>query len=158
MSKEEQINFVKFMEGSERTVEKLYRLFTERNPEQAEFWTDLADKEKGHAKLLEEFCGKIEKDEASVRRKFIDQEELKNSIKKCEEILERTKSSVINYSVFIEQLNEAVELERRLVKKEFFEVLKTDDRLLKKVLKKLKKDTIKHRKRLEKARRTEKRK
>lgn len=106
----------------EEAVAALYSAYAERFPEHREFWTQLAGEEFAHASWIRDLTSKIEQGQVHFEAGRFRPEAVRTSLRYLEEL---RSTEELNATSYKSALVLAVDIERALIEKRFFEVFKT---------------------------------
>jgi len=140
-------DIIELMKGYELVLKDLYKLFSEKIPEEKEFWLRLSEEENKHAYWLEVLGINIEKKNISLNgdNRF-NLPLIKSSINHINESLDDFNKMELG---LFDALTFARDMENSMIEKKFFEVFYGINDDFDRVMKLLKEETEEHRKRIE---------
>jgi len=143
MTKEQ---IVDLLAENELAIKQLYEFYAKTFPKEAVFWLDIANDEKDHAMALLSLKEKV--DDIYV---YFDEERFTPEaiLSTKNYINERIKYVIENKINFLTALSVARDVENSLIERNYFKVFESDTPKIKNVLKKLEKETLEHRTRVE---------
>ncbi|MGB2696592.1 MAG: ferritin family protein [Candidatus Zixiibacteriota bacterium] len=147
-TKDEQINIVDTLAKHEEAINRLYRTYADKFPDHQEFWMNLATDESKHSEWLRKLLDKAK--EGTV---FIDEKRFKvQAIQTSLDFILRQIADAENDKIeFKNALSVALDIERAMIEKKYFEVFEGDSVELKHVLLALAESTKEHIHRVERA-------
>lgn len=140
-SKEDQIEMAMMMEKNELGLGHLYKTYANKLPEFEEFWNQFSENKRGHAFLVRTLRTLIEDGTVEYEDRPIKAEHIKAYI---EDLNQHLSYAMRNEITIIEALSVGLELESRMLGKEFYEVYDSDPDELKRTLNTLNIDTQSH--------------
>ncbi len=141
--KDKQLECLEELAKQEDAIAALYNQFSYLNQGKNEFWfwSHLYEEEKKHAKYIRDLMEKFKAEKIYVDFNRFPVEAINTSINHIERLIEKAKNGEMDLQ---RQFTAAMDLEKALIEKKFFEVGSTDDKDLKIVLNKLENETREH--------------
>jgi len=136
---------IEALAGHEDAVGELYSVFAMKFKREQELWATLADQEENHAALLRSLGAKSEDLAIFVDADRFDPRYVREEARHVREQVQVAEYSRISLS---EALEDAIQLEGEMVEAQAFRVFETDTPSVRKVLDRLREDSLAHRERL----------
>lgn len=134
-----QKSIIDLFEDNELKVSILYKLYSQKIPGHKKFWESLSQEEVGHAESISQSFSQ------SKKNLFTETKFSRGVIKYVndfvEEKIEEAKKKKISH---LEAVNVALRIEQSILENKCFDLFIPNNATVKEVLKKLNKDTIKH--------------
>lgn len=144
MTKQEKI--IELFVENEISLNDLYSFFAERFPEKNAFWKKIASEELEHAQWIRELGDKVVKEEVNFNEDRFNP----GVLKIFAEYIEEEKQYIIkNNSGPTQTLSIAINIEREMLERKFFEIFESDSAEIKILLKRLEEATKVHMKHIE---------
>ncbi|OGI15440.1 MAG: hypothetical protein A2Z52_01375, partial [Candidatus Moranbacteria bacterium RBG_19FT_COMBO_42_6] len=133
---------------NEATMGELYRVYAEKFPEYAKFWSDIHEDEKSHAAWINTLYHKLKAGMVSFSEQRFPISAIKENIKYIENEKAKTSQGEMSLGYALEK---AVHIERGMIEHKFFDVLKDDSMELQILLQALRLGTEQHLQKVQKA-------
>jgi hypothetical protein len=143
--REARLAVVDLLAEHELALARLYEAYARAEVESGEFWSQLAEEEKEHARWIGELKRAVEEDAVGFDRGRFSVESVKTSLGYVEEEVARAEAGARS---LVEALSKAMDLENALIERRFFEVFDGDAEPVRRVLRRLSEGTFAHRERL----------
>ncbi|MEA3494048.1 MAG: hypothetical protein U9R38_06650 [Candidatus Margulisiibacteriota bacterium] len=121
--KQSQIETIELMARNEETLASLYNIYAKKFPEHEFFWSDLSKDETSHANWIRLFLEKFKQGEITYNKNRFKKEAIKTFTEYLEKNIGKAKSGEIN---IIGALSIALDIEKALIEKDFFEIMEKD--------------------------------
>lgn len=132
---------IDLFEENELNIGELYKIYSQRIPDNKKFWSELSDEEFGHAKNIRDACGGDEKKKELLSENKFCRFTIKYVSRFVEKETKKAKKGNISH---VKALNTALRIEQSILEKKCFELFAPADPTVKKVLKKLNKEVERH--------------
>lgn len=129
------------LEAHENQIMELYKTYASVFPEFSNFWNALAQEESSHAALISQLKKKAQEKNIEVNTKRFKPELLKTTINYLKREAEKAKKKKID---IMYAMTNALEIEKSMIEREYFEVMNMDPEDLKKALAYLNESTKRH--------------
>lgn len=151
--KENQIKTIEALANHEEAIGELYRKYSGKFPDYEQFWLGLAEEEVLHAKWIRELRDEIEKGTVFFNDGRFNIVAIQTSLKFIKKQIVDSESQEISIII---ALSLALDTEKALLERKYFEIFEGDSVRLKHVLQDLAEATEHHRDRIEQALKAEK--
>ena len=145
MDKQEQLVGLECLADHEEILGQLYEIYSIQQPEHAEFWKRFLVEEEIHSSWIKDLIDEVSMGRVEIELQRFPVELIRDSI---EQVSFLKNEAMQGHLSFIDQLKVALDQERELLDKKFFETLESDNPNLKMVLDKLRVATEVHHERL----------
>ena len=125
------IKIIKLLAVNEEAVGQLYEAYASEFPEHEEFWSGLAMEEADHSNWIMELLRKVNEGSVSIYEGRFHIEDVQRLQDYLNEQLIRAKQGNI---LFVEALSTALNIEKSLIERHFFEVFEGDSEKTRSVL------------------------
>jgi hypothetical protein len=139
--KNENYDLVEKARQHELALAELYGLYAQKLEYNKVFWQAISDQEKSHANMIEFLQAKAEGGQIAVNEQRFSPEVMKFLAEKAAQALDEAKDENFSHE---RALKTALEMEKSLVEKRYFELFRVEDEELKKIVDKLEKETKQH--------------
>ena len=137
-------DLIKLLIKNEESLAKLYKLYSQKYDNYADFWNRLSDDEKTHAQKIKSFS---EKDNVKVNSKKINKQDIDNLFSKVEEAILELDNKVPPIE---KALKKALGFENNLSEKKYFEVFESESETVNFYLKEMSEAVVSHKDRIKK--------
>jgi hypothetical protein len=145
---EKQIDAVEMLATHEEAIGGLYRAYAKLFPDQESFWSGLAREETEHAKWIRDLASKAEAVPAHLDDKRFRTEAINTSL----DYIRNLTAQVPNQKMELtDALSTALDIEKALIERKYFEILGGDSEEVKRTLEALTRSTKAHIERVQKA-------
>ena len=138
----QQIQIIDLMAQNETVLSDLYKNFSEKYPETAEFWLNLANDELTHGRWLKSLIPEINRGNLSFQESRFNQKMVFDFLQGVRESLKKAERQ--ERMPLLEALALSLAIEKSMLEKDFFKAVETDQLALKEVLLNLAQATVKH--------------
>jgi rubrerythrin len=125
----------------EKAIGRLYAAYARRFPRDREFWLELSQEERQHARWVESLRLRVEEDPSSLVVARFPTGAIELSLAYVNRLIENADASHLART---NALSIALDLERSLLEHRYFEVFKSDDPQIQRILQRLRQDTQSH--------------
>jgi rubrerythrin len=125
---------VESLARNEENIARLYEAYAQRFPESAEFWSDLAAEEMGHAAWIRDLASRAAEGVVHISRERFKQEPINSFERYLRDEIERTQKEQM---LLVTALSIALSIEQALLERRFFEVFESDSVELKRLFEKM---------------------
>lgn len=125
----------------EEALSSLYGTCGLRFPDHVEFWQTLVFEERAHADVLKELSRHLETQEVSLNERKFNVTGIQTAINHVNKQQQITEAGLLT---IIQAMAIALDIERAIIEREFFEIFETDSPLIKREFDYLKKHTNEH--------------
>lgn len=132
----------------EEAIGGLYRAFAKLFPDHESFWSGLAGEEAEHAKWIRDLTAKAEAGSAHLDEKRFRTEAIQTSLDYIRNLTAQSSSGNIELT---DALSTALDIEKALIERKYFEILRGDSEEVKRTLEALTKSTKAHIERVQRA-------
>ena len=139
-TEQENHNILKKLVDNEMAVAEIYRIYAQRYQKKQKFWTNLANEEIQHARLIEKLLKKKDLCISKIEGRFTP-EVFNVSFRYLEEKRKQAKEELLSFK---ETLSIALDIETGLLEREFFTIFKEDSQEFQRTLDTLEASTQKH--------------
>lgn len=136
------LDIMHMLAKQELALSALYRTYAELFPDRADFWQELVEDEKLHARWIEALFADVESGEIDFNQDRFNLEAIVKMIQYIDQQISRTKNEHIN---MINAVSITLDLEKSMIEDSFFEVYEGDHPSLRSTLNGLRKATQGHR-------------
>jgi rubrerythrin len=140
MEKELESKIIQALAINEELVSQLYGLYSQKFPEYKEFWGQLVKEEISHAALIRELYSQVGDGELYFSEKF-SLAAIETFSAYLRDLLSQAQNKEI---LFVSALSQALDIERALIEKQYFDFFETDSVTLRHMLLTLKNDLERH--------------
>lgn len=145
-TKQSQIETIELMAKNEEAVAALYKSYSIKFPYYKNFWINLSKDEITHANWIRLFLDKFKNEELKFNKNRFNKGAVKLFLSYLKNEKEKAEKGNINT---IGALSVALDIEKSLIEKNFFEIMDSDSGALQKVLSNLASATTIHQKKVE---------
>lgn len=116
-SEEDRENTIQMLTETEEAIGRLYEAYSRTLPEHEEFWFGLVMEEADHSNLVHSLLNKVRKGSAS----FVADAKMADEVKDIREFLKKEQERAKRENMsFIDALNTALNIEKSLIKQDFY--------------------------------------
>lgn len=144
--KPSQIETIELMAKNEEAIASLYNLYSIKFPEYGKFWINLSRDEISHANWIRLFLGKFKQEEITFNKNRFKKEAISSFLEYLKK--KRTQAETRDIDI-IGALAVALDIEKALIERSFFEIIDADSEALKEILSKLTSATVVHQEKVE---------
>jgi rubrerythrin len=138
---EKKAEVIEILASHEEAIARLYGAYSEAYPDMKDFWSDLAAEEIGHAAWLRNLIPQIEEGSVYFDERRFQTQAIKTSQNYLEELVAQVQKEK---PPAIMALSAALDIEKALIERGYFEVAQTDSPNLKQTFENLAKSTTAH--------------
>lgn len=140
-AREQALSILMLIITVEEAIGDLYRVYAAGLPDKRDFWMRLQSDERLHAQWVRDLVVRVRKDELTIREGRFSPESFEALLAY---IIQRTEEAKIRPPKPLEALTVAKDIESTIVERAFFEVLESDDPVLRQILRNLHLNTEAH--------------
>ena len=145
---EKQMDAIEMLAIHEEAIGGLYRAYAKLFPDRESFWSGLAGEEAEHAKWIRDLASKAEAGSLLLNRKRFRSEAIRTSLDYIRDLTAQASDQNIELT---DALSTALDIEKALIERKYFEILQGDSEEVKRILEALTRSTKAHIERVQKA-------
>ena len=147
MQTDEMNEIILAIQQHELSLARMYQEFAKSHPDHHQFWSQLAREEDMHAQWIESLGSHYHKGHIGKSGVKLNRQALRTSISHIEKQTESSRNGDLS---LLNAVSIALDIEKSMIDKQFFEIFDLGDAKFDRIRAGLKKETLKHRQNLEK--------